>query len=127
KKGPDFFELFAPEKEGVLQRTDHVSFETVESRWPQISVTDSISKSDAQRFLSEVKSPDKIQRIINTINEVFPISSNLKNLAIVLLFVAIFKAITLFSHRFATRLLSIRVSRDLRQDSFEHIQPLPMD
>ena len=40
--------------------------------------------------------------------------------------VAIFKAIWLFASRYTTQLLAIRVSRDLRQQYFEHIQQLPM-
>lgn len=44
-----------------------------------------------------------------------------------IIFVALFKAIMLFTHRFTTRLVAIRVSRDLRQKYFEHIQALPME
>ncbi len=40
--------------------------------------------------------------------------------------VAVFKAIWLFASRYTTQILSIRVSRDLRQQYFEHIQSLPM-
>ena len=41
--------------------------------------------------------------------------------------VAIFKAVSLFVQRFTSRLVAIRVSRDLRQAYFEHIQSLPME
>jgi len=44
----------------------------------------------------------------------------------VLVAVAVFKAISLFCSRYMTQLLAIRVSRDLRQQYFEHIQSLPM-
>jgi ABC-type multidrug transport system fused ATPase/permease subunit len=40
--------------------------------------------------------------------------------------VAIFKALALFFSRYTTQLLSIRVTRDLRQQYFEHIQSLPL-
>ena len=56
----------------------------------------------------------------------FEISTNLARLALVIVGVAIFKAIALFSYRYTTQLVSIRVSRDLRQKYFEHIQSLPM-
>lgn len=129
KKGPDFFELFAPMEEGTLQRTDEVRLDTVEKRWNQISQEGSgvITKEDTKLFLSQVNTTDRIQQVINSLEGIFPISSNLKNLVIALIFVALLKAITLFSHRFATRLIAIRVSRDLRQDYFEHIQSLPME
>ncbi len=129
KKGPDFFELFAPENQGALQRVDQIDKKTLQARWNEIAGPENevLTKEDAREFLSKVKSPDRIQQIINVIDHYFPISSNVRNLALVLVFVAIFKAITLFCHRFATRLLAIRVSRDLRQEYFEHIQSLPME
>lgn len=129
KKGPDFFELFAPEKEGTLQRVDQINRESFEARWNEITGPNEtvLTKDDARNFLSRVNTPDRIQQIINVIDHYLPISTNVRNLAFVLVFVALFKAITLFCHRFATRLLAIRVSRDLRQQYFEHIQSLPME
>lgn len=44
----------------------------------------------------------------------------------VIAIVAVFKAIMLFTSRFATQVLSIRISRDLRHHYFEYIQYLPM-
>jgi ABC-type multidrug transport system fused ATPase/permease subunit len=64
--------------------------------------------------------------IVNTLNEYIHITDNLVNLACFLLFVAFFKAITMFIQRYSNKLIAIRVSRDLRQDYFEHIQRLPM-
>lgn len=43
-----------------------------------------------------------------------------------LLFVALFKAFFLFFSRYVTRVLAIKISRDLRQQYFEHIQNLSM-
>lgn len=60
------------------------------------------------------------------INQLLPIRDNFKFLALFLVFVALFKAIALFMHRYTTRLVAIRISRDLRQGYFEHIQSLPM-
>ncbi len=69
---------------------------------------------------------DLINHTLNFINNIFPISDNLRNLAFFLIAVALFKATTLFAQRFSTRLIAIRISRDLRQDYFTHIQSLPM-
>lgn len=44
-----------------------------------------------------------------------------------LFFIAMFKAVMLFVHRFMTRIVVIRISRDLRQKYFEHIQSLQMN
>jgi ABC-type multidrug transport system fused ATPase/permease subunit len=51
---------------------------------------------------------------------------NFSLLIVILVGVALFKAVTLFLSRYLTQLLSIRVTRDLRQQYFEHIQSLPL-
>ena len=129
KKGPDFFELFAPLENGTLQKTDQISLSNVEGRWSEIAGNGEnvITKTDARQFLSNVHSTDRIQQVINVMEGIFPISNNLKNLAIVLVLIGLFNALTLFAYRFATKLLAIRVSCDLRQKYFEHIQSLPME
>ena len=50
----------------------------------------------------------------------------LEKVAIALLFVATFKALFLFFSRYTTRILAIKISRDLRQQYFEHIQHMSM-
>lgn len=128
RKGPGFFELFAPFENGRPQATSVLSKQEIEARWSQIAGSPDapITAESASRYLAEVKNNDFLDRLIQNINYYLPISGNLKYLAIFLVFVALFKAITLFIHRFTTRLVAIRVSRDLRQKYFEHIQSLPM-
>lgn len=128
KKGPDFFELFAPLKEGKLQKSDSINLEEVVTRFNQIDTARSgyITPSEVNRFIVETKKHDLIEKVTLWVNQIFPIRENLTNLAFFLVFVALFKAITLFSHRFSTRLMAIRISKDLRQQYFEHIQTLPM-
>ena len=60
------------------------------------------------------------------VKENFQLANNVTALVFILVAVAIFKAIWLFASRYTTQLLAIRVSRDLRQQYFEHIQQLPM-
>lgn len=126
RKGPDFFELFSPVKDGYLQKSDAVTKDMIEQRWYAIAQSDTVTKKDAMRYLIRVRSHDKMQQVVNTINEYINISENLTNLAILLVCIALFKAITLFTHRFITKVVSIRVSHDLRQEYFEHIQKMPM-
>lgn len=76
--------------------------------------------------LGEQNSGSIVTQLTQKLDSIFPITSSVKNLALMLVAVALFKAITMFGHRFATRLIAIRVSRDLRQEYFEHIQSLPM-
>ena len=129
KKGPDIFELFGPIQEGQLKRTDRITLEEVVERWPLL-VKDSsspLTKEETSQFLEKWKSRDFIDQVINRLNSIFPINENLKNLAFFIVFIALLKAVMLFAHRFTTRLVAIKVSRDLRQDYFEHIQSLPME
>lgn len=76
---------------------------------------------------TEYREHSLVDSVLKTVNEVIPVTDNLKNMAVLLIIVALFKAVTLFTHRYTTRLVAIKISRDLRQDYFEHIQSLPMD
>lgn len=74
------------------------------------------------------------KRIINPLDFVlkklkskFDISSiKIAYIVYLLIFITLFKAAALFFSRYFTQILSIRISRDLRQKYFEHIQKLPM-
>lgn len=129
RKGPDFFELFAPIDQGKLQKNQQVDWDEVQARWPQLDVqkTGTVTRSDATRFLAAYKGSDLVEKVTHAVDQWLPIGSSLKALALFLVIVAVFKALTLFCHRFTSRLAAIRVSRDLRQDYFEHIQSLPLD
>lgn len=129
KKGPDFFELFAPIKNGKLEKKQIVRWQDVQTRWAELdpSGQDAVTPADATRFLSYYKGRDLVERVMNGLNHVIPISSSLAALAFFLVIVALFKAITLFCHRFTAKLVAISVSRDLRQSYFEHLQALPMN
>jgi ABC-type multidrug transport system fused ATPase/permease subunit len=128
QKGADFFELFAPVHEGAIIPTEAVSKADFQERWDQIDLegTGLITKANAAYYLEHQKSGDLIGRVTRFVNKILPISDNIRNLVIVLICVAFFKAITLFMHRYSTRLIAIRISRELRQNYFEHIQSLPM-
>lgn len=128
KKGPGFFDLFAPIHEQRLKPSDEVTKEQFEQRWQQIDTQGAgvVTKADALLFLEKWKGGDIIEDALRQMNRVFPISDNMRNLAILMIVVALFKAVTLFTQRYTTRLIAIRISRDLRQNYFEHIQSLPM-
>ncbi len=121
QKGPDFFELFSG-------KGGSVSFADVESTWPKIvpSLSTPITLDDASNFMIQERSGDFLVRAFNYVNETFQVKKNLGNLAIFLLLIALFKATTMFIHRYSTKLAAIRISSDLRQRYFEHIQTLPM-
>ncbi|MCB1112603.1 MAG: ABC transporter ATP-binding protein [Chlamydiales bacterium] len=126
KKGPSFFELFASENND--KPTNAVSRQQVEKEWDAIAVTPGgdITKESAADYLASSRKGDFLQRVMNFLDQQFGITGNLMTLAMMLVAIALFKAVSLFTHRYATKLVAIRVSRDLRLGYFEHIQSLPM-
>lgn len=128
KKGPDFFELFAPIKEGELTKAEAIDRQQLLERFDAIAIGGQsvITKPDAEAFLGRWRHKDFIETMMNYLDSKFNVSGNILHLALMVVIVALFKAITLFTHRFSTRLVAIRLSSDLRQEYFEHIQSLPM-
>ncbi len=128
KKGPDFFELFAPMENNHLESTNSVNRAILDSRFDAIDSSNKgiITKQEAEAFVNAHKKPGVINQGVAYINKFIPIETNVTYLIFALIGVALFKAVTLFSYRFGTRLLAIRVSRDMRQSYFEHLQALPM-
>lgn len=123
QKGPDFFELFAS------PASESVNFKEVATRWIEIvpNLQTPITPADALRFSDEQISQDTMGSLFKWADQTLGIRQNLWRLAIFLLFVALFKAVTMFFHRYYTKIASVQISRDLRQQYFEHIQALPMN
>ena len=128
KKGPEFFELFAPIENGQLTRTPEITHQQMDQRFLQMDTSGSgvVTQDDASRFFSKWRHKDFIESTMNFVDGYVNVTGNVINLAIMVVFVALFKAISLFTHRFSTRLVAIRLSSDLRQEYFDHIQSLPM-
>jgi ABC-type multidrug transport system fused ATPase/permease subunit len=124
--GADFFSLFS--KHEKSHAVEEVSFRDVEQKWNQIDTdkTGVITKQSAKAFLAKQKETNPLNWLLGELKRLFPVTSNINVLIFLLICVAIFKAIWLFASRYTTQLLAIRVSRDLRQQYFEHIQSLPM-
>lgn len=126
--GSDFFALFGKEKSESLYTNKSVTLEEVEGKWSQIDTENKgeITKEDASAYLARKKEANPLSWALAKAKQKFKISSNFSAMIWMLIFVAIFKAVWLFASRYTTQLLAIRVSRDLRQYYFEHIQSLPM-
>lgn len=121
KKGPDFFELFDAGK------TQQVSLAEAEHKWTEIAPDGTITKQNAAAYMGSLKERKFFDRVIDRLSDHFAIDEGIKHLALFIVFIALFKASMMFAHRFTTRVVAIRVSRDLRQNYFEHIQSLPME
>jgi len=125
--GADFFTLFGREQLQAVP-LDSLSLEDVQARWAEIDVagTGSITKQAASDFIAHRKEINPLNWILGRAKDLLHLNNNLKALIFILVGVAFFKAIWLFASRYTTQLLAIRISRDLRQQYFEHIQSLSM-
>ncbi len=124
----DFFSLFAPKKEGILVPEDRVTLQQVEARWDDIDSNHRgyISKKDANAYLARNGQHNLLANAIYYLEQHLHLTNRFALLVILLIVIAVFKAFALFGSKYFTQLVSIRVSRDLRQSYFEHIQKLPM-
>lgn len=128
QKGPNFFELFAPLENGSLNNTGTVTKEALNKRFDEIDEKNrgKVTQDDAIHFLSKTAPKGLLERVLQMIESFAPISGNVFYLAVMISIVATLKAVSLFWHRFSIKLLTTKVSRNLRQEYFEHIQTLPM-
>lgn len=126
--GGDFFTLFEPERKSDDPRIGSVSFEEMKERWKEIDVKNKgvITRKESGDFLAKKPEENPLKWFMLKLKNQFDLSSNIKALIFVLFVVAIFKGFWLFVSRYLTQLVSVRISRDLRQRYFEHIQKLSM-
>ncbi len=120
--GADFFSLFG--------NGDRVTREEVDSVWKLLDKDDKnyVTKRDTTQYMSKRKKVNLINKFLDRLKLVYIKNVSSFQVAIMmLLFVGIFKAIFLFYSRYCTQILAIKVSRDLRQKYFRHIQSLSMD
>lgn len=129
QKGPDFFDLFSPVQDGEIKKSSEVSKPFLEQRWKELDATGKgyVTQEDTIEYMSTVKHRGIVDRTIQKVNQVIPIIGNIPYLAMMIAVVGLYKAISLFWHRYSVRVVTIKISRDLRQQYFEHIQKLPMD
>jgi len=85
-----------------------------------------VATPSPESFMEKHKETNPLNWAIHKIQAEFSNVESLHVLIAILVSVALFKAISLFWSRYMAQLLAIRVSRDLRQQYFEHIQALPM-
>ena len=126
--GSDFFALFSPVDVNGAQE-DYVLHQDIEKKWQEIDLKKSgvITKSDAALYVEKKKKTNHLNKIILKIKRKLSFKDNIKTMIFILLSVALFKAYFLFFSRYMTQMLSIKVSRDLRQNYFDHIQKLSMN
>lgn len=123
--GADFFTMFGSDGKKVKNK---VKLDEVLRRWDTIDRNQdgSITKRDAALYLAERKDANPLNWVMSKVSTHFDVEKNFTLLIGILAAVALYKAITLFAARFFVQVLSIRITRDLRQQYFEHIQSLPL-
>lgn len=126
--GADFFQLFGREKKHRFTPKGSVKRIDIEKRWEEIDKDQKgyITQRDAAIYLSKKKSRNPLDWALGKMLKFLDVEKNFVSLITLLVLVALFKAFSLFCSRYSTQVLSIRVTRDLREQYFEHIQALPM-
>lgn len=120
--GADFFSLFGD--------GEKVTKEQVDTVWEKLNQDQKgyVTKRDTTLYLSERKKVNLINKFLNRLKLIYLKNVSSFQVAIgMLLFIGVFKAFFLFYSRYCTQVLAIKVSRDLRQKYFRHIQSLSMD
>jgi len=125
--GADFFSLFAS-KDQTGSQNDFVTQQDIHENWKKIDreKTGVITKDDAQSFMIKKTGSNPLKRVMYQIKRHLHFEHNMKAFITLLLIVALVKAFFLFFSRYTTQILSIRISRDLRQQYFDHLQNQPM-
>lgn len=123
--GADFFTLFSPDGKKVK---DKIYLSDVVRQWDEIDQNGdgAITKRNAAKHIAQRKDANPLGWVMHKVAVHFDFEQNFSMLIWILVSVAFFKAATLFFARYVTQLLSIRITRDLRQQYFEHIQSLPL-
>lgn len=128
EKGASAFELFGRLKHGELREVTHLKRDEVIERFDMMDKNHDgvVTPEDAREYLSQVRRHGFVPKMISYVDSYFPISGNITNLAIMVIVVGILKAVALFWHRLSVQLVAIKISQDLRQSFFEHLQTLSM-
>ncbi|MEM7175367.1 MAG: ABC transporter ATP-binding protein [Chlamydiota bacterium] len=121
--GADFFKMFQADK--APHRV--VTYEDMCRKWDEIDVEGTgITREHAEAYLATSARGSVLRKAIYCVKSHLQLQDKASRLIIFLFMVACFKAFFLFFSRYTTRLLGIRVSRDLRKQYFDHLQTLPM-
>ena len=125
-KGVEFFELFDSEtnENGVPAVSHDIYLKTY-------GKIDSIDKGfitirDIRRYHDTKEPKNWIGAIRSAIVRKFNVYDNIVGFGVFLLIVGLLKGVFLFLNRFLTKIIAIKVSRDLRAQYFKHIQKLPL-
>lgn len=128
-RGVDFFKLFQDHQSKTESFEEaRVTREQMEKIWPRIDTQGhgEIRKTDALRYLARYDKESFFQNFVARIDRALGFSQNALHLVLFLIVVAAVKALSFFFQGYTTSLVSIRVSQQMRQDYFDHIQTLPM-
>lgn len=125
-QGIDFFKLFKQEQ--VQSPELKVSHEDVHTLWPKIDKENKgyITKDDAVDYMARKDKKHMFIHLMAQLNKYLSLMDKPWLLGCFFILVAILKGLSTFTQGYTTSLVAIRVSQQLRQDYFDHIQSLPM-
>ena len=124
--GADFFQIFSIRSEG---QREVVTLQHIQEQWDALDPDGhGVTRARVESYVHSLNRDRAgcLDRWIFYIKSRLQLDSHLGRFVALLLVVACIKAIFLFFSRYFSRLLGIKVSRDLREQYFEHLQRLPM-
>jgi ABC-type multidrug transport system fused ATPase/permease subunit len=128
-RGVDFFKLFQdyPQSKQTFSEPQ-VSRLQLDRVWQELDQDNKgkVLKSDALRYLARHDKESFFQNLMAKIDKALEFSQKVSHLITFLILVAALKSISFFLQGYSTSLVAIRVSQQMRQDFFDHIQTLPM-
>lgn len=120
RQGVDFFSLFG-------EKDRPISLQHVEAIWPEILEGESaITPTLANAFLHKKKKHKFLEKLLYKFSRRNTEVETLRSTLWIIIWVAILKAICLFISRYSLQVFCIRISKDLRERYFAHIQTLPL-
>ncbi len=124
----DFFSMFGEKKQGRVRTAEQVELNQIINKWDDIDKDKKgyVTKKDTAIYMSKKRDSNPVNHILRKLSLKLDFEKNFSVLIFFLVIVAIFKAVNLFTARYMTQILSIRITRDLRHQFFKHIQSLPL-
>lgn len=120
RQGVDFFSLFE-------RKNNEVTLEDIQAIWPEITNEKaSVTPLSARSYIYKKKKSNLLERFLYEFYRKGTEIETLQSTLWIIVWIAIFKAICLFTSRYSLQVFCIRISRDLREQYFAHIQSLPL-
>ncbi len=122
--GCDAFELFAHNEKG-----DRFTLDDVQERWDEIDRKHEgvITKTQAAHYLAKKSNRNPLTLVMRWLSHHSRWRNSLLALVGVMIGIAVIKGLALFWSQYLKEIVTVKVSRDLRWQYFDHIHKMPLE